>query len=158
GIGTLEAENARLLEKDQQLREVNARTAVERLAKENNRLGQQLAAARKDSSNSSKPPSSDIVKPKKPLLKGGEKRKKGGQPGHEQHVRSPFSPEVVDLCLPVNGYEEIFRTRHLGMLIDAILIRLPRFPIPYMITAREWLAARVGPRSARGTSRDFSSR
>jgi hypothetical protein len=50
----------------------------------------QLAAARKDSSTSSKPPSSDIVKPKKPLPKGGKKRKKGGQPGHEQYLRSPL--------------------------------------------------------------------
>ncbi|MCX7031074.1 MAG: transposase [Spirochaetes bacterium] len=73
--------------------------AMERIAKveeENARLQQQLAAARKDSSTSSKPPSSDIVKPKKPLPKGGQKRKKGGQPGHEQHLRSPFPPEAVN--------------------------------------------------------------
>jgi transposase len=73
--------------------------AMERIAKleeENARLQQQLAAARKDSSTSSKPPSSDIVKPKKPLPNGGKKRKKGGQLGHEQHLRLPFPPEAVD--------------------------------------------------------------
>jgi transposase len=67
-----------------------------RLHEENARLQQQLAAARKNSSTSSKPPSSDIVKPKKPLPKGRKKRKKGGQPGHEQHLRNPFPPETVD--------------------------------------------------------------
>ncbi|MGQ9914965.1 MAG: hypothetical protein ACUVQQ_11535, partial [Thermogutta sp.] len=76
-------------------REVNARTAVERLAKENTRLGAQLAAARKDSSISSKLPSSDIVEPKKPMPKDGKKRKWVAQAGHEQHVRSPFPPEAV---------------------------------------------------------------
>jgi transposase len=59
-------------------------------------LEAELAKARKNSSTSSKPPSSDIVKPKKPLPKGGKKRKKGGQPGHEQHLRSPFPPETVN--------------------------------------------------------------
>jgi hypothetical protein len=58
-------------------------------------LEQQLAVACKDSSTSSKPPSSDIIKPK-PLPKGGKKRKKGGQPGHNQHLRSLFPPEAVD--------------------------------------------------------------
>ncbi len=76
-IAKLEAENARL---------------HEQVA----RLEQELAAARKNSSTSSKPPSSDIVKPKKPLPKGRKKRRKGGQPGHEQHVRCPFPPEAVD--------------------------------------------------------------
>ena len=59
-------------------------------------LEAELAKAKKNSSTSSKPPSSDIVKPKKPLPKGGKKRKKGGQPGHEQHLRSPFPPESVN--------------------------------------------------------------
>ncbi|MGQ9605975.1 MAG: hypothetical protein ACUVTW_07210 [Thermogutta sp.] len=70
------------------------------LSNEKTRLERQSAAARKDSSTSSKPPSSDIVKPKKPLSKGGKKRKKGGQPGHEQRVRPPFSPEAVDHFQP----------------------------------------------------------
>ncbi len=69
---------------------------VAALEAENARLQQQLAAAHKDSSTSSKPPSSDIVKLKKPLPTGGKKRKKGGQPGHEQHLRSPFPPEAVN--------------------------------------------------------------
>ncbi len=77
--------------------------ATERIAlleEENARLKQQLAAARKDSSTSSKSPSSDIVKPRKPLPKGGKKRKRGAQPGHEQHLRSPFPPEAVNEFLP----------------------------------------------------------
>jgi transposase len=83
-IGTLEEENARLREENRQLRE------------ENEHLKQQLAAARKDSSTSSKPPSSDMVKPPKPPHKDGKKRKRGGQPGHKQHLRSPFPPEAVN--------------------------------------------------------------
>jgi transposase len=59
-------------------------------------LEAELAKAKKNSSNSSKPPSSDIVKPRKPACQGGKKRRKGGQPGHEQHVRSPFPPAVVN--------------------------------------------------------------
>jgi transposase len=77
--------------------------AMDRIAwleAENARLQQQLAAARKDSSTSSKPPSSDIVKPKKPLPKGRKKRKRGGQPGHEQHLRTPFPAEAVDDIVP----------------------------------------------------------
>src|SRR3990170_622910 len=60
-------------------------------------LEAELAKAKKNSSNSSKPPSSDIVKPRKPARQGGKKRRKGGQPGHEQHVRSPFPPAVVNV-------------------------------------------------------------
>jgi transposase len=83
-IAQLEEENAQLREENIQLRE------------ENVRLQQQLAAARKDSSTSSKPPSSDMVKPPKPPLKGGKKRKRGGQPGHERHLRPIFPPEAVN--------------------------------------------------------------
>jgi len=83
-IGIMEEDNARLQAENQQLRD------------ENERLKQQLATARKDSSTSSKPPSSDIATPKKPPTQGGKKRKKGGQPRHEQPVRSPFLPEAVD--------------------------------------------------------------
>jgi len=89
-IARLEEENARLHDENARLRKDNAR-----LHEENARLKQQLAAARKDSSTSSKPPSSDIVKPKNPLPKGGKRRTKGGQPGHEQHVRSLLPPEAV---------------------------------------------------------------
>jgi hypothetical protein len=84
---------------------------IAKLEEENASLQQQLAAARKDSSTSSKPPSSDIVKPKKPLSKVGKKRKKGGQPGHEQHLRSPspreavnhFQPHTLDCCPDCGG-------------------------------------------------------
>ena len=83
-IATLEAENACLRQENTRLRE------------ENERLKRQLAAARKNSSTSSKPPSSDIVKPPKPPRRDGKNRKRGGQPGHEQHLRSPFPPEAID--------------------------------------------------------------
>ena len=63
-------------------------------------LEAELAKAKKNSSNSSKPPSSDIVKPRKPPRKGGRKRSRGGQPGHEQHLRSPFPPEAVNEFMP----------------------------------------------------------
>jgi transposase len=80
----LRKENERLLHEDALLRD------------ENMQLKQQLAAARKNSSTSSKPPSTDIVKPPKPPRKDGKKRKRGGQPGHEQHLRDPFPPEAID--------------------------------------------------------------
>jgi transposase len=97
-MAKLEEKLFQVMERNAQLEEENTRlrAEVERLGTENARLQQQLAAARKDSSTSSKPPSSDIVKPKKPLPNGGKKRKKGGQPGHDQHLRSPFPPEAVD--------------------------------------------------------------
>jgi transposase len=56
-----------------------------------------LAKAKKDSSTSSKPPSSDITKPKtsrKPGRRG--KPKRGGQAGHQQHLRENLPPERVD--------------------------------------------------------------
>ncbi len=63
-------------------------------------LEKQLGAARKDSSTSSKPPSSDIVKPPRAADrargKRNRKRRPGGQPGHDRHERTPFSPEEVD--------------------------------------------------------------
>ena len=67
-----------------------------RLRRENDQLKRQLAAARKNSSTSSKPPSSDIVKPPKPPRQDGKKRKRGGQPGHEPHLRTPFPDEAID--------------------------------------------------------------
>jgi transposase len=63
-------------------------------------LEAELAKAKKNSSNSSKPPSSDLVKPPKPPRKDGQKRQRGGQPGHEQHLRTPFPPEAVDRVVP----------------------------------------------------------
>ena len=38
--------------------------------------------------------------PRSRCPKGGKKQKKGGQPGHEQYLRSPFPPEAIDECLP----------------------------------------------------------
>jgi len=58
-------------------------------------LEAELAKAKKNSANSSKPPSSDMVKPPKPPAKHGKKRKRGGQPGHEQHLRPAFPPEAL---------------------------------------------------------------
>jgi transposase len=57
-----------------------------------------LATAKKDSSTSSKPPSSDLVKPKPKNKKPGRRKKprRGGQPGHEQHLREPLPPDRVD--------------------------------------------------------------
>jgi transposase len=59
-------------------------------------LEAELAKAKKNSSNSSKPPSSDLVKPPKPPRKDGQNRQRGGQPGHEQHLRTDFPPDAID--------------------------------------------------------------
>jgi len=62
-------------------------------------LEAELARWKKDSSTSSKPPSSDIVKPPPPPsgIRGRpRKRRRGGQPGHQRHLRRPFPPEQVD--------------------------------------------------------------
>lgn len=95
-MAKLEEKLCAVMERNAQLEEKNARLheQVARLREQVVRLEQQLAPACNDSSTSSKPPSSDIVKRKKP--KGGKKRKRGGLPGHDQHVRSPFPPEVVN--------------------------------------------------------------
>ena len=63
-------------------------------------LEAELAKAKKNSSNSSKPPSSDLVKPPKPPRKDGQQRQRGGQPGHEQHLRDDFPPEAIDQVVP----------------------------------------------------------
>jgi transposase len=60
-----------------------------------------IAKLSKNSSNSSKRPSSDdITKPNNKKNKKGEKRKIGGQPGHERHVRSPFTDDEIDKTHP----------------------------------------------------------
>jgi len=74
--------------------------ATEPLLERITALEAELATAKKNSSTSSKPPSSDIVKPRKPGRKGGKKRNRGGQPGHAQHLRTPFPPEAVDHIVP----------------------------------------------------------
>ena len=63
-------------------------------------LEAELAKAKKNSSNSSKPPSSDLVKPPKPPRNDGQNRQRGGQPGHEQHLRADFPPEAIDEVVP----------------------------------------------------------
>ena len=67
---------------------------IDALEAEVKRLKHELAAAKKNSRNSSKPPSSDIFKP--PPSGGKGKRRIGGQPGHEPHFRSVFTPEQLD--------------------------------------------------------------
>jgi transposase len=76
-------------------------------------LEAELAKARKHSGNSSKPPSSDIVNPreksqtddKKPKKRLASKRKRGGQPGHERHLRTPFPPDRIDITW-IHYYED----------------------------------------------------
>ena len=62
--------------------------------------GAAIGRCAKDSSTSSKPPSSDMVKPPKPSRKDGKKRRRGAQPGHEQHLRTPFPSEAVNKFAP----------------------------------------------------------
>jgi transposase len=69
---------------------------VVELETENAALKTEIARLKKNSSNSSKPPSSDIVKPPKPVPLHGGKRHIGGQPGHERHLRAPFTNEQID--------------------------------------------------------------
>lgn len=73
-------------------------TRVEEQAARIVELELKLAKAQKDSSTSSKPPSSDIIKPKAKQKRAGRPKKprRGGQPGHEQHLRQPLPPERVD--------------------------------------------------------------
>jgi transposase len=69
---------------------------IEQQRAEITRLHGVIARLKKNSSTSSKPPSSDLVKPPKPPRKDGKKRQRGGQPGHEQHLRPEFAPEEID--------------------------------------------------------------
>jgi hypothetical protein len=63
--------------------------------------------AQKTSRNSSKPPSSDITKPPSsaPATTADGKRKQGGQPGHEKHTRTEFTPDQIDHVqrIPLGG-------------------------------------------------------
>jgi transposase len=94
-VAMLEEKLFGVMERNTQLEQENARLQGEVAV-----LQRQLAAARKNSSTSSKPPSTDIVKPPKPPRKDGKKRKRGGQPGHEQYLRTPFPPEAIDNITP----------------------------------------------------------
>ena len=76
---------------------------IEKLRAENAALKAENAALKKNSSTSSKPPSSDIVKPKPPKTpKDKKKRKRGAQPGHQQHLREPLPPEMIDEILKID--------------------------------------------------------
>ena len=68
------------------------KAALEEIA----RLKERIAQLEKHSGNSSKPPSSDVVKPKAEKKDKKTKRKKGAQPGHQQHLRTPIAPELID--------------------------------------------------------------
>jgi transposase len=87
--GKRKTECPRCAELEAQLAALQARVAA---------LEAALAKAQKNSSNSSKPPSSDIVNPRKKQNTPGrrKKRKIGGQPGHERHLRTPFTEEELD--------------------------------------------------------------
>ena len=82
--------------KDKQIEALKA--LVAKLTKRVEELELELAKAKKDSTTSSKPPSSDITKPKAKQKKPGRPKKprKGGQPGHERHLREPLPQERVD--------------------------------------------------------------
>jgi transposase len=77
---TIRQQQARIVELEKKVEELTA----------------QVARLSKNSSNSSKPPSSDIVKPPKPPAPGGGRRSIGGQPGHQRHERTPFTPEQLN--------------------------------------------------------------
>ena len=138
-----------------------------RLTTENAQLKTEIARLKKDSSTSSKPPSSDIVKPPRPLPAGGKrkKRRRGGQAGHDQHLRTPFPPEQVDHAwnyeLPGLGPEweplDEFRTLQQVELVEKLFevtehrARLYRSRITGEVIAASWPqalkdAGLVGPR------------
>lgn len=81
--------------KDREIEELKALVAA--LTKRVAELELELAKAQKDSSTSSKPPSSDITQPRPKKASGRRKKpRRGGQPGHERHLREPLPPERVD--------------------------------------------------------------
>ena len=69
---------------------------IEQLRDEIAMLKSKIAILEKHSGNSSKPPSSDIVKPPKDKDRRRKKRKIGGQQGHKQNLRTPFTPAQID--------------------------------------------------------------
>jgi transposase len=74
---------------------------LEAQQKQINDLQIKIAKLSKNSSNSSKRPSSDdITKPKSKKKPKKGKRKIGGQPGHERHVRNPFSQDEIKFTHP----------------------------------------------------------
>jgi len=84
----------------------------EQLASKVDQLQDRLARLEKDSSNSSKPPSSDIVDPQSGNKKK-RKRKIGGQRGHKQHTRQPFSQNEIDKTIVHSLPEDVAKRRGL---------------------------------------------
>jgi len=82
----MDAQDRRIAEQDQEIAELKAEVAS---------LRSLVAALEKNSGNSSKPPSSDIVKPPKQQDRR-RKKKIGGQKGHKQNLRTPFSDDQID--------------------------------------------------------------
>jgi DNA-binding protein H-NS len=76
--------------KDKQIEQL--KSLVAKLTNRVEELELELAKAIKDSSTSSKLPSSDITQPKGKKKKPPRRKKprKGGQPGHERHLRQPL--------------------------------------------------------------------
>lgn len=105
-------------------------------------LEAELAAAKKNSSNSSKPPSSDMVNPPKPPPRQGKKRKIGGQPGHEQHLRSPFPPEAVNefLSYTLDCCPDCGGTLRLAKRPPAVLQQVEITAAPTIVTEHQGLA------------------
>jgi len=80
--------------KDRRIAELEQRVAeLEALLKA---ALEKIAQLEKHSGNSSKPPSSDIVKPPKDKDRRRKNRKIGGQQGHKQNLRPPFTPDQID--------------------------------------------------------------
>ena len=91
----MDSKNSQLREKDREIEELRALVAA--LTKRVAELELALAKAKKDSSTSSKPPSSDIAKPKPKQDRDAPKNDaRGGQPGHQRHLREPLPPERVN--------------------------------------------------------------
>ena len=118
-----------------ELRELAAAQAaqIEKLTRRVAELELALAKAKKDSSNSSKSPSSDIAKPK-PKRKPGRppNRGKGGQPGHQQHLRQPLPPERVDETVEYEIDDSEVKRLGLALTGDFEIIQrieLPQSPV-----------------------------
>jgi transposase len=58
------------------------------------------ARLKQDATNSSLPPSANPPQGRKPVKKRKSKRKRGGQPGHQAHLRERLPPERVQKVIP----------------------------------------------------------
>lgn len=124
--------------KDKQIEELKALVAklLKRVAELETALARTqlaLAKAQKDSSTSSKPPSSDIAKPK-PKKKPGRpmKSRRGGQPGHQQHLREPLPEHRVNETIEYEIFDEEIKQLGLTATGDFETIQhveLPESPV-----------------------------